>query len=169
MIVLNGKKNRNSESDLNNDNCPKWKRYRKYRNENSEQVSDPEEKKSGNENSEQPSEQNDNCPKWKRHRKYRNENSEQVSDLNNNDNSPKWKRFKKFRNERSEANGENVEMKGSRGRRGRGKWAEFTTNENSESDSIEEKNAEEIKKEIASLKEEIQLLMEKKKRDNGLN
>jgi hypothetical protein len=157
------KKNRNSESDLNNDNCPKWKRYRKYRNENSEQVSDPEEKKSGNENSEQPSEQNDNCPKWKRHRKYRNENSEQVSDQNNNDNSPKWKRYKKFRNERSEANGENVEMKGSRGRRGRGKWAEFTTNENSESDSIEEKNAEEIKKEIASLKEEIQLLMEKKK------
>jgi len=127
-------------------------------------------KKSRNENSEQPSEQtseqnNDNCPKWKRYRKYRNENSEQVSD---NDNCPKWKKFKKFRNERSEANGENVEMKGGRGRRGQRKWDKFRTNENSESDSIEEKNAEEIKKEIGSLKEEMQLLMEKK-RDYGEN
>jgi len=73
------------------------------------------------------------------------------------------KKFKKFRNERSEANGENVEMKGGRGRRGQRKWDKFRTNENSESDSIEEKNAEEIKKEIGSLKEEMQLLMEKKK------
>jgi len=91
------KRNRNTESEQNNDNCPKWKRYRKYRNENTEQVSDPEEKKSRNENSEQPSEQtseqnNDNCPKWKRYRKYRNENSEQVSD---NDNCPKWKKIQK--------------------------------------------------------------------------
>jgi hypothetical protein len=84
---------------------------------NPEPVSDPEEKKSRNENSEHPSEQNnDNCPKWKRHRKYRNENSESVqnndcskwkknrnseSDLNN-DNCPKWKRYRKYRNENSE-------------------------------------------------------------------
>jgi len=128
-----------------------------------------------NKNSDTTSDKNGDEPKWKRFKKVRNENSEQTNQINDsNDDGPKWKRIKKVRNEISELNGDdaNEEKKerfrgrggrGGRGNRG-GRGPKFVKQfENSESDSIEEKPADEIKKEIGSLKEEIQLLMQKKK------
>jgi hypothetical protein len=139
-----------------NDDCNKWKRGRKWRQQNSESTTVEQ---NANQNTEQATE-NDDCPKWKRFRKCRNDTSEQPTDQNND--CSKWKRGRKWRQENAGTTDEN-EMKGCRGRRGHGKWSRFRQMENSDSDSIEDKSAEEIKKEMGSLKEEIQLLMQKKK------
>jgi len=138
-----------------NDDVPKWKRCKKWRNQNNSDPTTVEQ------NPDQNTEQvtvNDDCPKWKRFRKCRNDTSEQPTDQNND--CPKWKRYRKGRNDNSGTDGN--EMKGCGGRRGYGR-GKFRQMENSDSDSIEDKTAEEIKKEMGSLKEEIQLLMQKKK------
>jgi len=150
------------------DNCIKRRRCRRFRDENDDTVSEEKD-----------------CKKWKKHcRKFLDEKDpdgdtesaekkcrgkwrkwrEEHCDKETESGEKKCSKWKKWRQENTEEGSERKPhcRRGSWGRlRGRNAWKHF---ENSDSDSLEEtRPVEEIKKEINSLKEEIGVLVTKKK------
>jgi len=168
------------------DDCVRRRRCRRFRNENDDTVSEEKGSKKwkkhcrkfDNENDDTVSEEKD-CKKWRKHcRKFRDEKDSNGDTESGEKRCRKWrkehcdkdiefgeKKCGKWRQENTEEGSErrrsHYRRGGWGGPRGRHAWKHF---ENSDSDSLEENRpVEEVKKEINSLKEEIGVLVTKKK------
>jgi len=156
--------NRKNWNDKENDDtlsgekdCNKWRKYRKE----SRKVSDKE-------NDDTVSEEK-GCKKW---RKYKNCNREKFENGDTVSEEKSCKKWRKWRQENIVAN--DVESQKERREKRRERWGGYKGRaawktlrhgvDNSDFDSIEENRpVEEIKKEINSLKEELGVLVAKKK------
>jgi len=178
------RKNRENDDINSEEKDKKWRKYRKNR-ENDDVNSEEKDKKWRKYRKEcRKAEKKDNddtlsgekdCKKWRKYRKVCRENDDTVSEQQD---SKKWRKYrkncnddtvsdekgcKKWRQENGESQKERRQKRWE-GPRGRHAWKSRHGMDNSDSDSIEENRpVEEIKKEINSLKEEVGVLVAKKK------
>jgi len=162
---------RRSWNDKGNDDtlsgekdCNKWRKYRKE----SRKVCDKE-------NDDTISEEK-GCKKWREYRKNCNFYREKFENDGTVSDEKSCKKWRKWRHENAGTNDEESQKRREKRRerwgesKGRAAWKTLRHGgmDNSDSDSIEENRpVEEIKKEINSLKEEVGVLVAKKKRHLG--